>query len=57
MNFISMLVENLITESSIYDLSRNPEFVDFGFVGYRETALSIDLVALVVGDGLIQMVC
>lgn len=49
-----MLVEKLITERDIYDLSRNPEFTDFSFVGYRETALSIDLVALVEGDGLTE---
>lgn len=54
MSFISELQKNLIEEKQVYDLSRNKEFSEFNFVGFKETSTTIDLVAFVRADKLTE---
>lgn len=54
MGFIAELQNNLIKEKEVYNLSRNREFGKFGFVGFKETATTIDFVALVEADKLTE---
>lgn len=54
MGFITELQNNLIKEKQVYNLSRNREFEEFGFVGFKETATTIDFVALIEADKLTE---
>ncbi len=54
MNFISQLGKLLLDEKQVYDLSRNEEFAEFNFIGFKETRLTIDLVAFVKADSLTE---
>lgn len=54
MSFISKLKTFLIAEKSVYDLSRNKEFSEFDFIGYRETTFRIDFVAFVNAENLTE---
>jgi len=54
MSFVSELQNLLVEEKKVYDLSRNEEFADFNFVGFKETATTIDFVAFVKADNLTE---
>jgi nucleoside phosphorylase len=44
----------LVREKEAHDLSRNPEFANFQFIGYRTSAAAVELVALCDADGLLE---
>ncbi|MEM9276284.1 MAG: hypothetical protein AAGA80_25525, partial [Cyanobacteria bacterium P01_F01_bin.143] len=54
MSFISQIQRLLVVEKQVYNLSRNEEFVDFNFIGFKETAATIDFVAFVKADNLTE---
>lgn len=54
MSFICELQKKLIEDKQVYDLSRNQEFSEFNFVGFKETAKTIDFVALIRADKLTE---
>ena len=54
MSFIHKLQKNFIKEKQVYDLSRNEEFAEFNFVGFKETNATIDFVACVRADKLTE---
>jgi hypothetical protein len=45
---------HVVREKEAHDLSRNPEFASFQFLGYRTSAAAVDLVALCDADGLTE---
>jgi hypothetical protein len=45
------LGEYLVRETEAHDLSRNPEFASFQFLGYRVSAAAVELVAFCDADG------
>lgn len=53
-SFVSELRKLLVDEKQVYDLSRNEEFAAFNFIGFKETRLTIELVAFVKADGLTE---
>jgi hypothetical protein len=48
------LGEHIVREKEAHDLSRNPEFGSFQFLGYRTSAVAVELVALCDADGLTE---
>lgn len=46
------LGEYIVQEKEAHDLSRNPEFASFQFLGYRTSAVAVELVALCDADGM-----
>lgn len=48
------LGDHLVREKEAHDLSRNPEFANFQFIGYRTSAAAVELVALCDADGLTE---
>ncbi|ELS05454.1 hypothetical protein Xen7305DRAFT_00051980 [Xenococcus sp. PCC 7305] len=54
MSFVSELQKLLIKDKQVYNLSRNKEFAEFNFVGFKETATTIDFVAFVRADKLTE---
>ncbi|WP_129675761.1 SAVED domain-containing protein [Candidatus Chloroploca sp. Khr17] len=50
--FIELLRQKLVTEHQLHDVSRDARHAAFALIGFRETPLTIDLVAFVVADGL-----
>lgn len=48
------LGRTLVREKEAHDLSRNPEFASFQFIGYRTSAAAVELVALCDADGLLE---
>lgn len=54
MSFISELKKNIIEEKQVYDLSRNQEFAEFNFIGFKETNTTIDFVSFVRADKLTE---
>jgi hypothetical protein len=46
------LGEYIVQEKEAHDLSRNPEFASFQFLGYRTSAVAVELVALCDADGI-----
>ncbi|NCC36865.1 MAG: SAVED domain-containing protein, partial [Chloroflexia bacterium] len=51
-DFIELLRQKLVTEHQFHDVSRDARHAAFALIGFRETPLTIDLVAFVVADGL-----
>ena len=49
-----LLGEHIVRDKEAHDLSRNPEFASFQFLGYRTTAAAVELVALCDADGLTE---
>jgi hypothetical protein len=49
-----LLGGHVVREKEAHDLSRNPEFASFQFLGYRTTAAAVELVALCDADGLTE---
>lgn len=49
-----VLGEHIVREKEAHDLSRNPEFARFQFLGYRTSAVAVELVALCDADGLTE---
>ena len=45
---------HIVREKEAHDLSRNPEFASFQFLGYRTSAVAVELVALCDADGLAE---
>lgn len=54
MSFVSELRNNLVNTRQVYDLSRNKDFWEFNFIGFKETAATIDFVAFVRADKLTE---
>jgi hypothetical protein len=54
MNFITELGSRIVKDLSVYDLTRNPEYNGFDFIGFRETTLGIDYIALVRADAITE---
>lgn len=50
----TQLGRTLVREKEAHDLSRNPEFANFQFIGYRTSAAEVELVALCDADGLLE---
>jgi hypothetical protein len=48
------LGEHIVREREAHDLSRNPEFASFQFLGYRTTAAAVEIVGLCDADGLLE---
>jgi hypothetical protein len=44
----------IVRDKEAHDLSRNPEFANFQFIGYRASAAAVELVALCDADGLLE---
>lgn len=53
-SFSGRLGEHIVREKEAHDLSRNPEFASFDFIGYRTSAAAVELVALCDADGLTE---
>jgi hypothetical protein len=53
-SFSQRLGAYLVREKEAHDLSRNPEFGRFAFLGYRTSALAVELVALCDADALTE---
>ena len=54
MSFIDSLRQLLIEQKAVYNLSRNQEFSSFYFIGFKESATSIDFVTCVEADRLTE---
>ena len=54
MSFISALATWLRATKEVQDLSRNREFVNFDFIGVKDSSLTLDVVALVNADTLTE---
>jgi len=50
MSFIATLRKSLIDGKAVHDLSRNKEFSDFYFIGFKESFATIDFVTFVESD-------
>ena len=50
--FISELRTRLIIEKQVHDLSRDEEFAEFDFIGFKQTSLTLDFVAFKKADEL-----
>lgn len=48
------LGEYIVQEKEAHDLSRNPEFASFQFIGYRTSAVAVELVAFCDADGMTE---
>jgi hypothetical protein len=49
-----LLGRHIVREKEAHDLSRNPEFSSFQFLGYRTSAIGMELVALCDADGMTE---
>ena len=54
MSLFSKLKEHLAKRSDFYDLSRNAEFAEFDAIGFRKSTATIDFVAFIKADKLIE---
>ena len=50
--FISELQTHLIIDKQVHDLSKDEEFAEFDFIGFKQTSLTLDFVAFKKADGL-----
>lgn len=49
-DLMSFLRSHLIDDKGLHDLTENEEFLSFGLIGYRNTALAFEFVAMVQAD-------
>jgi hypothetical protein len=54
MSFVATVRDRLVSEKSVHNLSRNSEFADFYYIGYKATPFVIDFVTLIGADGLTE---